>query len=66
MAGQIKRFLDQIVEQRSQGDNTIASTTRTKLILRGINPRNYTNDSADDPETIAEVRKIAQELGVTI
>ena len=66
MAGQIKRILDRIVEQRSQGDNIIASTTRTKLILKGINPKNYTSDSEDNPETMSEVKKIAKELGVTI
>ena len=70
MAGQIKRILDRIVEQRPQGDNVIASTTRTKLILKGINPKNYTenyiDDSEDDPETTAEVKKIANELGVII
>ena len=66
MAGQIKRMIDSIVEQRAQGNPTIASSTRTKLILKGINPQAYTPTSADDPAVIARLRTLAGELGVRV
>ena len=66
MAGQIKKMLDQIIETRSQGELIIALTTRTKLVLKGINPDNYGSDSKDDPEIIARVKEIARELGVAL
>ena len=65
MAGQIKKMLDQIIETRSQGELIIALTTRTKLVLKGVNPDHYGSDSKDDPEIIARVKEIAKELGVT-
>ena len=66
MAGRIKQLLDKIVETRSQGNDIIAQATKTKLILKGINPNNYTQDSEDDMEVIMRVYDIARELNVPL
>ncbi len=66
MAGKIKQLIDQIVEQRSAGDETIARTTRTKLVLKGINPSDYTASSADDPSVVQQLRDIANQLGIEL
>lgn len=62
MAGKIKQLLDQIIEARSQGNPMIAQATKTKLILKGISPDRYTEDSVDDPTTMARIHSIAKEL----
>lgn len=66
MAGQIKQMLDAIILERSKGNSVVAVTTKTKIILKGIDPDKYTAGSADDPTTIQKVRDIARELGVTL
>ncbi|MGD0300624.1 MAG: hypothetical protein ABSE86_26360 [Bryobacteraceae bacterium] len=66
MPGQIKRILDSIIQQRASGNPTIASTTKTKLILKGVNPDGFNGSSPDDPGVLAKVKAIAVELGVTI
>lgn len=66
MAGQIRRLLDEIIQERSRGDKLIANTTKAKLILKGMDPNKFGPNSEDDPYIIAKVRQIAQELGVTI
>jgi hypothetical protein len=66
MAGQIKRMLDSIVNQRAKGNPTIERTTETKLILKGLNPNKFDSNSADDPAISARVRAAAAELGVTL
>jgi len=38
MAGQIKKMLDQIISKRSNGNALVISTTKTKLVLKGLNP----------------------------
>jgi len=38
MAGQIRNIIDTIIERRSRGNPTIALTTKTKFILKGVNP----------------------------
>ena len=66
MPGQIKKMLDQIIETRSRGDTFLALTTKTKLVLKGINPDKYDCDSPDNPWVIKDVRRIAEELDVIL
>jgi hypothetical protein len=66
MAGKIKREIDDIIARRSKGNSTVVQTTRTKLILKGINPDSYTITSADDPIVLEKLRQIAQDLGVAV
>jgi hypothetical protein len=66
MAGQVKVMIDRIIEGRSKGNLILASTTQTKIILKGIDPSKYDATSADDPVVIARLRELAAELGVTL
>ncbi|MBL8397943.1 MAG: hypothetical protein JNL84_07345 [Candidatus Accumulibacter sp.] len=66
MAGQVLRMIDKLVEARAKGNATVASTTRTKLLLKGIKVTNWTATSPDDPEMIAKIREVAKEMGVAI
>jgi hypothetical protein len=66
MAGQIKIFIDKIIQERSKGNPTIAATTQTKLVLKGINPGAWTTTSEDDPQVISKIKIIAQEFGITL
>ena len=66
MAGQIKKMLDQIIETRSQGDSFLALTTKTKLVLKGVNPEKYDYNSEDNPWVINDVKRIAKEMGVAL
>jgi hypothetical protein len=66
MSGQIRRLLDHIVEQRAHGNEVIVMTTKTKLMLKGVDPEQYNASSADDPAIIQRVKEIAKELGVSL
>jgi hypothetical protein len=66
MAGVIKRMIDSMVEQRARGNPTVALTTKTKLVLKGLNPDRFSASSPDDPATIAKLRAIATDLGVRV
>jgi hypothetical protein len=66
MAGNIKQMIDRIVATRSGGNPTIALTTKTKFILKGINPDRFNAASPDDPAVIAKVRAIGADLGVSV
>ena len=66
MAGQIKKMLDEIIRQRSKGDTTLMSTTKTKLILKGFNPDKFTALSEDNPDVINKIRAVAAEMGVKV
>ena len=66
MAGKIKLLIDNLVEQRAQGNPSLESTTRTKLLLKGIDGTKYNASSDDDPAVIQKIREIAKDMGVQL
>ena len=62
MAGQIKRLIDNIVEQRAQGNKVLAGVVKMKLILKGIDPKNYTDASPDDPAVLSRLLELQNDL----
>lgn len=66
MAGQIHRMIDTIIQKRSNGNETIAKTTKTKFILKGINPDKFNNASPDDQVIIDKLKLIANEFGIAV
>jgi hypothetical protein len=59
-------MIDKIVAERSGGNAAMASVARTKLMLKGIVPKDFTETSPDDPAMIAKIRAAATELGVKL
>ena len=66
MTGQTRRLLDIIIEKRSKGNPTIALSTRTKLILKGLNPDRFSATSEDEPSVLTKVREMAASLNVDL
>jgi len=66
MAGKIKLLIDNLVEQRAQGNPSLESTTRTKLLLKGIDGTKYNASSDDDPAVIQKIKEIAKDMGVQL
>ena len=66
MPGKIKKLIETLIEIRSQGNPSIASTTRTKLLLKGIDSKKFTEQSDDDPAVINSLIQIADEMGIKL
>jgi len=66
MAGEIKQMIDHIIEQRSQGNPALVSSTRIKLVMKGIHPDKFNRNSPNDPAIYEKLATLAQELGLTI
>lgn len=64
MAGKIHTMIDRLIEQRSNGNGTVAAGVRVRLLLRGIDPDDYNTTSADDPDVIAKIEAMAAEFNV--
>ena len=62
MAGKIKALIDSIIEQRAKGSKILEGVVKTKLILKGINPKDYGDDSPDDPDIIGKLYELKNEL----
>ncbi len=62
MAGKIKEMIDSLVNQRAQGNSVLEGVVKIKLILKGIDPKNYTGESPDDPAIIAKLEELMREF----
>lgn len=65
MAGQIKKMIDAIIEQRSQGNKVLVGVVKTKLILKGIDPKNYDSSSPDDFAVIGKLHELMNEFNIS-
>ena len=66
MNGQAKRLIDAIIAQRSGGNPTLMITTRTKIMLKGVNPERFLTSTPDDPVIINKLRQIGRDLVVNV
>lgn len=64
MAGKIKRMIDEIIQERSKGNPAITEMTIAKLILKGLNPKKFDNNSVDDEIIIEKLINIANQLNI--
>jgi hypothetical protein len=64
--GKTRKLINQIIDERSKGNPIIARTLRIKLMLKGINPDAYLNDTLDNPKTLKQVEQLAITMGVNI
>lgn len=64
--GTAKKMIDYIIEKRSKGAPFLVGVTRTKLLLKGVNPDKYNYQTPDDPIVIEKLRQLSRELGITI
>ena len=62
MAGKIKMMIDAVVKQRANGNSMLEGVIRTKLMLKGIDPRKYTPQSDDDPAVISKLEALIKDL----
>lgn len=66
MAGKIKHTIDLIVERRSGGNPAFASSTKVKMIMKGIFPDRYTENTEDDPVILEKLANLARELNIKL
>ncbi len=66
MAGQVYNMIQKIVTQKSKGNQVIANSVKTKIILKGIPIDKYTPSSPDDAVAMQKLREIAKEFGITV
>lgn len=66
MSGQIKALIERLIEKRAGGNPVLMTTTKTKLMIKGINIDIYTDETPDDPQIIEKLYKTANEWGVEI
>ncbi len=59
-------MIQKIVTEKSKGNQVIASSIKTKIILKGIAIDKYTPASPDDFVVINKLREIGKEFGIFV
>jgi len=49
MAGKIKSMIDTIIQQQGKGSKIREGVVKMKMILKGVDPKQYAVTSHDDP-----------------
>jgi hypothetical protein len=62
MAGKIKLMIDSIIDQRAKGNAMLQGVIKTKLMLKGIDPKKFTLQSDDDPAVISKLEALLKDF----
>ena len=66
MAGKIRKQLEALILGVAKNNQTLINITKTKLVLKGLNPEKFNDQSPDDPIILEKVKQITAEFGVKI
>ena len=66
MAGRIHFLIQRLIDRRTGGDTGLVAPLKIKLIMKGVDPEQYTASSPDNPSVIQRVITIAKEMGVDV
>ncbi len=58
MAGKIRQMIDLIIYQRAKDNPMLERVIKTKLMLKGVNPKKYSLESPDDPAIILKLERM--------
>lgn len=58
--GKTKQLIEKLIWERAKGDPFMESSTRIKLIMKGIDPLKIKDSTPDDPEVIKKIHEVAE------
>jgi len=64
--GRMKKLLDTLIERRAKGDSFLETSTKFKLMLKGVDPDKITVNTPDDEKIIAIIYEIAQKVNIKL
>ncbi len=62
MSGKIKMMIEEILRERTKGNDMLVKAVNTKLMLKGINPSKYDEFSFDDPVIIEKLERMKRHV----
>ncbi|WP_291719965.1 hypothetical protein [Bernardetia sp.] len=60
--GSIRIFIDKIMANYAQGDELVCKVIESRLLLNGIHPTEYSNDTPDNSQILLKLSHIEKEL----
>ncbi len=66
MTGKVKQLIDSLIELRTRGDSGLVASIKIKLIMKGVDPDLFDQNTPDDPAVVQKIIAIAKEMGYTL
>jgi len=66
MAGIIHHLITRLIELRTDGNPGQVPSMKIKLIMKGVDPDQHNENSADDPAMIARLHAIAKDMSIEL
>ena len=64
--GKTKQLIDELIAKKAQGNAFQELNIQMKLMFKGINVKQITPDTPDDPSVIAKIYEVAQDFQVEL
>ena len=64
--GKTKKLIETLIAKTAKGNSFIELDIQMKLLFKGINTKNITDQTPDDPKVIAKIFDMAKQLGVDL
>jgi hypothetical protein len=58
MAGKIRQMIDLIMDRKAKGNPRMEDILKAKMMLKGIHPNKFTEQSDDDPAILAKLQSM--------
>jgi len=66
MPGTIHRLINRLIELRTGGQPGLAASIKIRLIMKGVDPDQHTESSADNPAIISRLYAIAKDMSIDL
>ena len=64
--GKVKRLVDTLIEKRANGNHFLELDLQMKLLFKGINIKEITDDTPDDPGTLSKIYEMAEQFNIEL
>lgn len=64
--GKTKQLIEKLISERAKGDPFLESSTRIKLLMKGIDPLKINDETPDDPDVISKIYDVADACNVKL
>jgi hypothetical protein len=64
--GKTKQLIDLLIKEKAKGNSFQEINVQIKLLFKGIDCKKITEDTPDDPETIAKIHEVAKAFNIEL
>ncbi|MGM0529993.1 MAG: hypothetical protein ACQER7_01425 [Bacteroidota bacterium] len=64
--GKAKKMIDELIEKKAQGNNFQITNIKMKLMFKGINPEDITDETSDTDELISKIEEVAEQFNINL